>query len=103
MLLEVTDQSFETLVANKGLVIVDFWSPWCSPCNMLTPVMKRLAENNNDVQIGKLNCSEQHAVAQRFRIQAIPTILFFKDGKLVKNLLGYHSEGQLQNYINELK
>lgn len=103
MLLEVTEQSLDSVIAGSGIVIVDFWSPWCSPCNMLNPVIKGLAENNTDVSIGKLNTAENLGAARKFGVDAIPTILFFKDGKLVKKLLGYHTEAALQHYINELK
>jgi thioredoxin 1 len=103
MLLEVTESSFDSVATRDGLVIVDFWSPWCSPCNMLNPVIKQLAEKNNDITIGKLNTIENGGAARRFGIDAIPTILFFKDGNLVKKILGYHSENVLQKMINELK
>jgi thioredoxin 1 len=102
MLLEVTDYSFDSTIAS-GLVIVDFWSPWCGPCNMLNPVIKSLAEHNQDVTIGKLNTAENSAVCHRFGINAIPSILFFKDGNLVKKLLGYYGESVLQKHINDLK
>lgn len=103
MLLEVTDHSFDSTVSANGLVIMDFWSPWCRPCNMLTPVLKSLAEHNQDVTIGKINTAENGGIAPRYGISAIPTILFFKDGSLVKKLLGFHTEAQLQKLINDLK
>lgn len=103
MLLEVTESNLDSVTTRGGLVIVDFWSPWCSPCNMLNPVIKQLAEKNGDITIGKLNTIENTGVARRFGIDAIPTILFFKDGNLVKKILGYHNENVLQKMINELK
>jgi thioredoxin 1 len=103
MLLEVTESNIDNVTGKSGLVIVDFWNPWCGPCNMLNPVIKRLAENNADVTIGKLNTTENMAAARKFNIDAIPTILFFKDGNLVKKLLGYHNENVLQNIVNQLK
>lgn len=103
MLLEVTDNNFDGLILGKGLVIVDFWSPWCAPCNMLNPVIENLAENNADINIGKLNTVENLPIARRFGIDVIPTILFFKEGKVVRKLLGYIPEAQLQKHINELK
>jgi len=103
MLLEVTEHNLAGVTASVGLVVIDFWSPWCSPCNMLNPVIKKLAENNTDITIGKLNTVENTGVAGRYGIDAIPTILFFKNGKMVKKILGYHNEAVLQRYINELK
>lgn len=101
MLLEFTDYNFK--VPSVGLTIIDFWSPWCRPCNSLNPVIKTLSENNTDVTVGKLNTIENPAIANQFSVSAIPTILFFKDGRLAKRLLGYHTEAQLQKCINELK
>ena len=103
MILEFTDYNFKDKLSLTGLTIVDFWSPWCRPCNMLNPVIHKLAENNADVVIGKLNTSENPGLLTQFGVSAIPAILFFKDGKLVKKLLGYHTESQLQSHINELK
>jgi len=103
MLLEVTESNLDFVTARSGLVVLDFWSPWCSPCNMLNPVIKQLAEKNGDITIGKLNTIENTGVARRFGIDAIPTVLFFKDGNLVKKILGYHSENALQKMIDELK
>lgn len=103
MLLEVTNNNLDSVISGSGIVILDFWSPWCSPCNMLNPVIKKLAENNADVSIGKLNTSENLESARRFSVTAIPTILFFKDGVLVKKLLGYQNENVLQKCINDLK
>lgn len=103
MLLEVTESNLDSVTTRGGLVLLDFWNPWCGPCNMLNPVIKQLAEKNSDVTIGKLNTIEHTSVARRFGVDAIPTILFFKDGNLVKRTLGYHNENVLQKMINELK
>lgn len=103
MLLEVTEHNISDVMSKNGLVIVDFWSPWCSPCNMLNPVIKSLAEHNPEVTIGKCNTSENGAAVGRFQVSVIPTILFFKDGVLVKKILGYHTEAKLQQMVNDLK
>lgn len=104
MLIEFTDHNFSSLLpATNRLTIVDFWSPWCRPCNMLNPVLKTLAEKNKDVTIGKVNTVENQALTEQFSISAIPAILFFKDGTLVKQILGFQTEQQLQKQINELK
>lgn len=104
MIVEFTDYNFLSLLsATNRLTIVDFWSPWCRPCNMLNPVIKSLAEKNPDITIGKVNTVENSSLTEQFGINAIPAILFFKDGKLVRQLLGFQSEQQLQKHINELK
>lgn len=101
MILEFTDNNFA--ISTSGLVVIDFWSPWCRPCNMLNPIIKEVAEKNKDVTIGKVNTVENPAITKQFSISAIPTIMFFKDGNLVKKLLGYVSEAELQQHINGLK
>jgi len=104
MLVEFTDYNFSSLLpASNRLTIVDFFSMWCRPCNMLTPILKKLAEKNKDVTIGKVNTVENSFLTEQYNIQAIPAILFFKDGNLVKQLLGLQTEAQLQKHINELK
>jgi thioredoxin 1 len=70
---------------------------------MLNPVLRALAEKNPDVTIGKVNTVENSSLTEQFGIQAIPAILFFKDGELVRQLLGFQTETQLQKHINELK
>lgn len=105
-MVNLTDENFESEILNfSGFAIVDFFSMWCSPCNMLMPVFERLSMSpqNTDIRFGKLNTAENLGAARRFGVDAIPTILFFKDGKLVKKLLGYQNENALQKCINELK
>lgn len=101
MILEFTDNNFT--ISTSGIVVIDFWSPWCRPCNMLNPILKEVAEKNKDITIGKVNTVENPVITKQFSISAIPTIMFFKDGNLVKKLLGYVSEAELQQHINGLK
>lgn len=104
MFVEFTDYNFSSLLpATNRLTVVDFWSPWCRPCIMLNPVLKSLAEKNPDVTIGKVNTVENSSLTEQYGISAIPAILFFKDGQLVRQLLGFQPEAQLQKHINELK
>jgi len=105
-MISLTDENFNLEIIDfKGLVVVDFFSMWCRPCNMLMPVFERLAmaPQNIDIRFAKLNTMENPVVTQQFGISAIPAILFFKDGNLVRKLLGYTTEDQLQKHINELK
>jgi thioredoxin 2 len=86
----VTDGTFQSQVTNaNGTILVDCWAPWCGPCRVLTPVMEQLAsESAGRYGIAKLNIDENPRVAQQFRIQSIPTMLIFRDGKLVDQLIG---------------
>lgn len=87
----ITDQSFEreVLQAKGRPVLVDCWAPWCGPCRMIGPVMDQLAaESQGRYQIAKLNVDENPQTASRYQIASIPTMLIFKDGKLVDRLVG---------------
>lgn len=87
----VTDASFERDVLGAGTtpVLVDCWAPWCGPCRMIGPIMEQLAaESNGGYRIAKLNVDENPRIASQFQIQSIPTMLIFKDGKLVDRLVG---------------
>ncbi|MEP6743197.1 MAG: thioredoxin [bacterium] len=86
----VTDQTFSQEILNSaGVVLLDCWAPWCGPCRMVGPIMEQLAaEAQGRYRIAKLNVDENPRTAGQFQIQSIPTMLVFKDGKLVDRLIG---------------
>jgi len=86
----VTDSTFEGEVLNaRGTVLMDCWAPWCGPCRAIGPIMEQLAtESNGRYRIAKLNVDDNPVTAAKFQIQSIPTMLIFKDGKLVDRLVG---------------
>jgi len=89
--LVITDQTFEreVLAAQGKPVLVDCWAPWCGPCRIIGPVMDQLAaESQGQYRITKLNVDDNPQVASRFQIASIPTMLIFKDGKLIERLVG---------------
>jgi thioredoxin len=89
--LVITDQSFEgeVLQTSGRPVLVDCWAPWCGPCRMIAPVLDQLAaESQGLYRITKLNVDENPQIASRFQIASIPTLLIFKDGKLIDRLIG---------------
>jgi thioredoxin len=89
--LVITDQTFESevLSARGKPVLVDCWAPWCGPCRIIAPVMDQLAaESQGNYRIAKLNIDENPATASRYQIASIPTMLIFKDGKLIDRLIG---------------
>ncbi|MGI8838263.1 MAG: thioredoxin [Pyrinomonadaceae bacterium] len=88
----VTDQSFSTDVLNApGLTLLDCWAPWCGPCRMVGPIMEQLAaEAQGRYRVAKLNVDDNPHTASQFQIQSIPTMLLFKNGKLVDRLIGAH-------------
>lgn len=97
----LTDQSFATEVEEgEGLMVVDFWAPWCGPCRMVAPVIEQLAtEYDGKVRFGKLNVDEAPGVAGRYGIRSIPTIGIFKDGEPVDGVIGAVPKPMLEEAI----
>lgn len=102
--IQLTDDTFEKeVVQSPEPVLVDFWAPWCGPCRMLAPVIEELAkEYTGKVRIAKINTDEHPNAASRFKISAIPTLLFFKGGKVVEQLVGVHSKAEIKKTIDSL-
>lgn len=79
--------------------LVDFWASWCGPCKMLAPILEEFAkENEGKIKVGKVNVDDEAELAQQFGIVSIPTLLLFKDGKLVNNAVGYMTKDQLEKF-----
>ena len=99
----VTDKTFET-ETDQGLVLVDFWAVWCGPCRMQAPILDQLSGefDEDELKIVKLDVDENPDTAQKFGIMSIPTLLFKKDGEVVKQVAGVHTKDQLKKIIAEL-
>jgi len=102
--IQLTDDTFDKdVLQSPQPVLVDFWAPWCGPCRMLTPVVEELAkEYTGKIRVGKINTDEHPNAASRFKISAIPTLLFFKDGKAVEQLVGVHSKAEIKKTLDSM-
>ena len=100
---ELTDTTFDEEVGSSELpLIVDFWAEWCGPCRMVAPVLEQIAsENEGKVRLAKLNVDDAPAVAQRFNIMSIPTLMVFQDGVAKKRIVGAKGKGQLLEDLAE--
>jgi thioredoxin 1 len=97
MVKELTAESFQTDVIESAVpVLVDFWSPTCGPCRRIAPVIDEIAaEAGGRFGVGKVNAWEQHDLATRYRISALPTLLVFRGGAVARTLVGYHDKRRL--------
>lgn len=103
MALEITDSNYKELLAAGKPVVIDFWAPWCGPCKMVGPVIEELAaEYEGKALIGKCDVDDNDDVAAEFGIRNIPTVLFFKDGKLVDKQVGSASKATYASKIESL-
>ena len=99
--ISITDENFEDKVLqDKGIVLVDFWAPWCGPCQMLGPIIEELAKEMKDgVNIYKLDVDANPQTAERYGIMSVPTIIIFKDGKKIEQATGMQSKETLREKI----
>ncbi len=100
----LNDENFEEEVLDAdGLFLVDFWAPWCGPCQIMGPVVEELAEEYRDeLKVGKLNIDENPQVVEAYGIMSIPTLIFFEDGEQVNQLTGVRSRENLVTFVDSL-
>lgn len=99
---EVTDSSLEQVIQNNKLVLVDFWAPWCGPCRIIGPILEQLADElGSEVLVAKLNVDDNQLSAAKYRIQGIPTLKLFHDGKEIQTFVGVQPLQTLKSAINQ--
>lgn len=101
----LTEQTYdELLAASNGVWMVDFWAPWCRPCLAIAPVLEEMARaSKGGVTLAKVNVDESPVLAARHQIRSIPTVLFFKDGKVADQLVGAVPKAQIEAKLTALR
>ena len=104
MVKAITDATFEA-ETKEGLVLVDFWATWCGPCRMQAPILEKLSQefSEDELKILKMDVDENPETARAFGIMSIPTLLFKKDGQVVKQVAGVHTADQIKAILAELR
>lgn len=102
MEVNLNKENFEDEVLNSDkTVLVDFWATWCGPCQMIAPVVEDIAKEGK-VKVGKVNVDDEQELAINYGVMSIPTLIFFKNGNPVKEVVGFHSKSELEDIINNL-
>lgn len=101
-MLEITNANFESEVVNSDKpVLLDFWAEWCGPCRMLAPTVEAIANERDDIKVGKINVDNEDRLAVSFGIDSIPTLIIVKNGEIAGKLVGYNSKTIVETFINK--
>lgn len=101
--IDVTQETFESVVTGGGIVVIDFWAPWCGPCKSFAPVFEAAAAQHADVVFAKVNTDEQQALAGHFAIRSIPTLMIFREGILIFQQPGALPAAGLESVIAQAR
>ena len=101
-MLEITNANFESEVINSDKpVLLDFWAEWCGPCRMLAPTVEAIANERDDIKVGKINVDNEDRLAVSFGIDSIPTLVIVKNGEVAGRLIGYNSKTIVNTFIDK--
>tara|TARA_B100001121_G_scaffold253846_1_gene230722 strand:- start:292 stop:609 length:318 start_codon:yes stop_codon:yes gene_type:complete len=98
---KTSDSSFQDDISSQSkLVLVDFWAEWCGPCKQISPILEEISNEKENLNILKLNIDENPVTPQKYNVRGIPTLMLFKDGKLIDTKIGSLPKSSLEDWIN---
>ncbi len=100
---DITKETLQDTIANNGIVIIDFWAPWCGPCKSFAPTYEAVSEKHDDVVFGKVNTEDQQELGASFQIRSIPTLMIFRDQIAIFSQAGMLPESALEEVIAKTK
>jgi thioredoxin 1 len=102
-IIEISDSNFESEVVNSDVpVLVDFWAPWCGPCRAIAPIVEEISSSyEGKIKVGKMNVDENQSTTMKFGIRSIPTIIMFKGGEAVDQIIGAVPKGEIERVVEK--
>jgi thioredoxin 1 len=102
-IIELSDSTFESEVVNSDLpVLVDFWAPWCGPCRAIAPIVEEISSSyEGKIKVGRMNVDENQSTTMKFGIRSIPTIIMFKGGEAVDQIIGAVPKGEIERVVDK--
>ena len=97
--IRLNENNFDSVRSNEGLALLDFYADWCGPCRMVGPVVDEIANERDDLFVGKINVSENPDLAREFGIMSIPTLIVMKDGKIINRASGARNKDQILDLV----
>jgi len=103
-IVEISDTTFDSEVLKSSTpVLVDFWAPWCGPCRILAPIIKEISDSySGKIKVGKINVDENQLTTMKYGIRSIPTLIVFKDGDALEQIIGAVPKSEIERLINKI-